>query len=83
MTPIFAGDLALRKYYWEPKEKAEFTANFQKENLEREKAGLPPLDWCAEIYRARPRWYHWDGTCKVPDQLKVNANPMLPTMPPI
>jgi len=49
-----------------------FTADFKKQNLERQKAGLPPLDWCAEIYRTRSRWYAWDGSClNGPEATKV------------
>ncbi len=40
-----------------------FTENFRKRTLERMNAGLPPLDWCAEIYEARPSWYANDGSC--------------------
>ena len=32
-------------------DKAKFTQNFQNQNLEREKAGLPELDWCSEVYK--------------------------------
>jgi hypothetical protein len=43
--------------------RANFTADFQKQNLERQKAGLPPLDWCSEIYRTKPQWYRGDASC--------------------
>jgi hypothetical protein len=35
----------------EPAGKHQFTQEFQKQNFEREKAGLPKLDWCAECYK--------------------------------
>lgn len=41
-----------------------FTQDFQKQNLEREKAGLPRLNWCEELYRFDQSWYAEDATCK-------------------
>jgi hypothetical protein len=37
-------------------ERKEFTENFNKQNLEREKAGLPKLDWCSECYKFSKSW---------------------------
>ncbi|MGE0629981.1 MAG: hypothetical protein AB7O43_19450 [Hyphomicrobiaceae bacterium] len=37
-------------------DKAKFTQNFQQQNLEREKAGLPKLDWCSEVYKYSKSW---------------------------
>ena len=44
-------------------DRAAFTNDFRKQNLEREKSGLPPLDWCTELYRTKPSWYAEDATC--------------------
>ena len=41
-----------------------FTQDYQKQNLEREKAGLKPLVWCEELYRFDQSWYGEDATCK-------------------
>ena len=48
------------------KDRAAFTADFRKQNLDREKAGLAPLDWCQELYRTKPSWFAEDKTCKGP-----------------
>ena len=45
-------------------DRAAFTADFRKQNLEREKAGLQALDWCTELYRTKASWYAEDATCK-------------------
>lgn len=37
-------------------EKKQFTEDFRKENLEREKAGLAKLDWCSEVYKYSRSW---------------------------
>jgi len=41
-----------------------FTLDFQKQNLEREKAGLKPLDWCQELYKFDQHWYGEDANCR-------------------
>jgi hypothetical protein len=41
-----------------------FTQDFQKQNIEREKAGLKPLVWCEELYKFDQSWYGEDGNCK-------------------
>lgn len=46
------------------KDKRQFTEDFRKQNLEREKAGLQALDWCTELYRTKASWYGEDATCK-------------------
>jgi hypothetical protein len=43
--------------------KTAFTSDFRKQNLEREKAGLQPLDWCTELYRTKQSWHDADATC--------------------
>lgn len=40
-----------------------FIAEFKRENLDREKAGLKPLDWCTELYKFDKSWYGEDKTC--------------------
>ncbi len=40
-----------------------FTTDFQKQNLEREKAGLQPLKWCEELYKFDQSWYAEDKNC--------------------
>jgi hypothetical protein len=37
-------------------EKKQFTEDFRKQNLEREKAGLAKLDWCSEVYKYSRSW---------------------------
>ena len=37
-------------------DKRQFTENFNKQNLEREKAGLAKLDWCSEVYKFSKSW---------------------------
>lgn len=37
-------------------DRARWTESFGRQNLERERAGLQPLDWCSEIYKARRAW---------------------------
>ena len=49
-------------------DRAAFTNDFRKQNFEREKAGLQPLDWCTELYRTKPSWYAEDATCVKQDQ---------------
>jgi len=42
----------------------EFIQNFQETNLEREKAGLAPLDLCTEKYNFDRSWALKDPNCK-------------------
>ena len=51
-------------------DRVAFTADFRKQNFEREKAGLQPLDWCTELYRTKPSWYAEDATCNKKEQPK-------------
>lgn len=37
-------------------QKQRFTQEFQAHNIEREKAGLVPLDWCSEAYKFDKVW---------------------------
>jgi hypothetical protein len=43
--------------------RATFTADFNKNNTEREKAGLQPLSWCDELYKFDQSWYAEDAKC--------------------
>jgi hypothetical protein len=43
--------------------KQEFMANFNETNIEREKAGLPPLDLCTEQYYYDKKWADNDPVC--------------------
>ena len=45
-------------------EKAKFTTELQKTNLEREKARLKPLDWCSEAYKFDKGWAIENEECK-------------------
>jgi hypothetical protein len=45
-------------------EKREFIENFNKNNIEREKAGLAPLDLCTEKYQFDEGWAKDDPQCK-------------------
>jgi hypothetical protein len=50
-----------------------FTQDFQKQNLEREKASLQPLKWCDELYRFDQSWYAEDANCKAASVEKASA----------
>lgn len=43
--------------------KQEFMADFNETNIEREKAGLPPLDLCTEQYYYDKKWADNDPVC--------------------
>ena len=45
------------------KSKSEFTTSLNQQNIEREKAGLKPLDWCSETYKAKASWAKDDKVC--------------------
>jgi hypothetical protein len=44
-------------------EKQKYTTDFNQQNLEREKAGLKPLDWCSETYKLDKAWAVEDDSC--------------------
>jgi hypothetical protein len=44
-------------------QKQEFMNRLQQTNLEREKAGLKPLDWCSEAYKFDQNWAASDPEC--------------------
>jgi hypothetical protein len=62
-------------------DRAAFTADFRKQNFEREKAGLQPLDWCTELYRTKPSWAAEDTTCIKQDQTKTQDQPAIEQQP--
>jgi hypothetical protein len=43
--------------------RAKFTSDLDARNIEREKAGLKPLDWCSEAYKAKKSWAEGDKLC--------------------
>lgn len=43
--------------------KEQFIAQFNQTNIEREKAGLPPLDLCTEKYSFDKKWADDDPVC--------------------
>ena len=47
----------------EQKQKEKYTTDFNQQNLEREKAGLKPLDWCSETYKVDKAWAVEDDSC--------------------
>ena len=61
--PVVAGGL-IYKSTTTKHEKQEFITNFHKTNLEREKAGLVPLDLCIAKYQFDKGWAMKDKTCK-------------------
>ena len=44
-------------------QRQEFMAEFQQTNMEREKQGLQPLDWCSEAYRFDVKYAKKDTNC--------------------
>ena len=44
-------------------DRTKWTESFGRQNLERERAGLRPLDWCSEIYKARRAWAMTEPGC--------------------
>lgn len=44
-------------------DRTRWTESFGRQNLEREQAGLRPLDWCSEIYKARRNWAMAETGC--------------------
>lgn len=48
--------------------RAKWNDQFNQNNLEREKAGLKPLDWCEEAFKVNKGWATDDKACKA--QLK-------------
>lgn len=44
-------------------QKQKFTADFNQQQLEREKAGLPKLDWCSQTYKFDRAWAAEEPGC--------------------
>lgn len=61
-VPVLVGGL-IYKSVKTNEEKAAFTLQMQKTNVEREKAGLPPLDWCSEAYKFDKGWATENAQC--------------------
>jgi len=60
--PVAVGGLILKSSSIK-KQKRIFLENFYETNLEREKAGLLPLDFCIAKYRFDKGWANKDKTC--------------------
>ena len=58
----------------------EFSSNLQKTNVEREKQGLLPLDWCMEAYKFDKEWAKEDVECR--KRIKVYENGYAEAMKP-
>jgi len=58
-------------------EKAEFLEQLRTINLEREKAGLEPLDECIQMYHFDPGWAERNAHCrnKIDSLLAVGVQP--------
>jgi len=61
--PVAVGGLILKSSRTKH-EKQEFLTNFYQTNLDREKAGLLPLDICIAKYQFDKGWAMKDATCK-------------------
>lgn len=46
------------------KTRSKWNQEFIQTNLEREKAGLKPLDWCEEAFKVNEGWAKDDKACK-------------------
>lgn len=62
-VPVLVGGM-IYKSVKSNEEKSSFTTAFQRTNLEREKAGLKPLDWCSEAYRFDKGWAAENQACE-------------------
>jgi hypothetical protein len=62
--PTVAGGLLLNKSAKTKHERQVFITEFNKNNLEREKAGLLRLDLCIAKYQFDKGWAKKDGGCK-------------------
>jgi len=61
--PVLVGGLIYKSSKSEG-EKREFLADFNRNNTEREKSGLPPLNKCREIYQFDPGWAYELADCR-------------------
>lgn len=62
--PVMVGGLMVAKSNKTKHEKQVWITEFNNNNLEREKAGLPPLDTCIAKYQFDPGWEEADDSCK-------------------
>ncbi len=53
----------LYKHSKTKEQRQQFTNQFEKINLEREKVGLKPLDWCTEAYKFDEGFANNDPQC--------------------
>ena len=72
-VPVMVGGL-ITKSIKSKQEKQEFLANFNQNNLEREKAGLLPLNLCIAKYQFDPRWAKDDKSCSGIIQEYINGS---------
>jgi len=63
-APVLVGGM-LWKSRKSKQEKNQFLQELNKVNLEREKAGLQPLDKCIEMYHFDPGWAKQTADCRV------------------
>ncbi len=64
---VLAGTAVGGAFYHDSKKKQsreQFMADFRATNLEREKAGLEPLDLCSEKYQYDKGWAKQDPVCR-------------------
>lgn len=61
-APVLVGAL-MYDHTASREDKRKFTENFNQQNLEREKAGLPRLDWCSEVYKYSKSWANEQPGC--------------------
>jgi hypothetical protein len=54
--------------------KQKFLDDFNKTNLEREKAGLKPIDYCLELRRFDAKMAEQDGECKKQAEMGVKES---------
>lgn len=62
-VPVMVGGL-IAKSASSDSSKREFTNNFQRVNMERERAGLRALDWCSEQYKFDAGWAANEPECR-------------------
>ena len=61
-VPVLIGGLIYKSTKTD-EEKNTFMTNFQRNNTEREKAHLAPLDWCSEAYKFDKGWATENAEC--------------------
>lgn len=62
-APVLVGML-IHKSTKSKQQQREWSIEFQKTNVEREAAGLEPLEWCPEAYRFDEGWAKNDKGCE-------------------